>query len=277
MSRTTTALRRSFFINLLVMVSAVVLLQACGGGGKKAPPVADAVPTGYYGTNGTTLSTATVFTDTGTPVNITDLQGMIYNGRLIMMSVAQKLSYDGTITVSGNSYTGSVTVYQNGAKVSTVPALVSGTIAQGTSVSGTLAGTGAGSGTFALTYANATPVDNSMVVRLNDWLPVNNNLSLFPIAIASLQANFVSGREAGTGSFNNCVFSGRIDPIPQTHLYTVNGNMTNMSSFPCTTSAVLTPAYSGFASLRQTTTANDTLVLTISNGAYSVNGEFDRQ
>lgn len=277
MSRTLTPSRHPWIATLLLLVSWIVLLQACGGGGKKAPPVVDAVPTGYYGTNGTSNSTATVFTDTATPVNITDLQGMIYNGRLIMMSRAtQNLSYDGNITVSGSSYTGSVTVYQNRVRVST--ASVSGTINQGVSVTGTLTGTGAGSGTFTLIYGDATAVDNTMVTRSLDWTPVDANDN-FPSIDINNPAGISAGGVANLGVFARCGISGSINAIPQTHLYVVNIVMAAQAGdpFPCNSAVLLPATYSGFASLRQTTQPNDTLVLTITNGEYSMSWEFDRQ
>ena len=82
MSRTTTALRRSFFINLLIMVSAVLLLQACGGGKKAAAPSPVVSVFAYVANTGTNdISAYTLNTSTGalTPIDVDAVTSGIQN------------------------------------------------------------------------------------------------------------------------------------------------------------------------------------------------------
>ena len=117
-------------------------LQACGGGGggsgggDPTPPttVTNADPKGYYNNTGSAALASG---------NVTDLQGMIHNNRLIMLSANAGLSYDGTIAITGNNYTGTLSVYDDTLQGT---ASVSGTIMQGQAVTGTLTGAGVGSG-----------------------------------------------------------------------------------------------------------------------------------
>lgn len=118
------------------------------------------IPTGYYSGSASLKSTADA-TDGSSDVPVGDLQGMINGNRMMLMSVTTKLLYDGTITVSGNTYSGTLNVYKSGRPITvnngsgpeamTVP--VSGTLVGGLSIEGAFAAQGAGNGTFKLTYA----------------------------------------------------------------------------------------------------------------------------
>lgn len=168
---------------LLLAFGLALALVACGGGGGGGgdpAPLVNAIPTGYYINTGT----ASVLAGTGnTQVTASDLEGMIYNNRLMMQSVTQGLSYDGTIGISGNSYSGTLSVYDDGVLLGTAP--VSGTITQGSTVTGTLSGTGAGNGTFTLNYA-ATNGEVAGLSRVEDmttpFWEVQSGGALQPIA-----------------------------------------------------------------------------------------------
>ncbi|PCI10854.1 MAG: hypothetical protein COB71_12075 [Thiotrichales bacterium] len=70
-----------------------------------APPVVDADPSGYYSAGGAQNGVT----------DVTDLQAMIAGERLIMISFANSLLYDGTITsISGNDFTADFTIYTDG-------------------------------------------------------------------------------------------------------------------------------------------------------------------
>lgn len=259
-----------------LVVVAVFLLHACGGGGgggggDNPPVVPNADPTGYYTNSGT----ATVTAGSGaTSVNITDLQGIIHNNRLLMLSAAQGLSYDGTLTVNGNNFTGTVTVYDNGAMRRTTT--IRGTIAQGTTVSGTIAGTGAGGGTFVLNYA-----DNNSEVAALARVENTSSLDAWQAQIGGgttvgyefnvSAGNVIHFDEIFSGVFSNCAMNGTITPQSNTNLYTVNVALTN-----CVDSAVDGATYTGLATTRQKNNPDDTLVWIATDGTYSIAAEFVR-
>ena len=257
----------------LVVSILIGLLTACGGGGgdgggtTPAPQVPDAVPTGYYDNRGTgTLNSTTV----------TDLQGIIHNNRLMMLSATAGLSYDGSITVSGNNYSGTLSVYDDGTLVGTAP--VTGTITQGTSVSGTLTGTGAGSGSFQLLYA-ASNSETAALGRVEDttnpyWEgPIGGSVSKNVIAINS-GGNLLHAQAAFDGTFDGCNIYGTIAPIAATNLYTVT---IVFDTAGCINPDIITNNnYTGLATTRQRTTADDTLVMIATNGSYSVATDFVR-
>ncbi|MCF6258052.1 MAG: cadherin repeat domain-containing protein, partial [Gammaproteobacteria bacterium] len=109
----------------------------------------DADPVGYY------INTGTASVDDGMDgtIDINDLQAMVNGTRIIMLSAAHELLYDGTITsTNGNDFMADFTIYTSGENP--VMATASGTITGGSSITGTLAGSGVGSGTFSLIYAD---------------------------------------------------------------------------------------------------------------------------
>lgn len=261
-------LSRSLYRFALVL-SLALMLQACSGGDDDPPaPPANADPKGYYNNTGT----ATVLAGTGnTQVSITDLQGMIYNNRLIMFSLAQGLSYDGTISINGNSYSGTVNAYDDGTLVAT-SAAVSGTIVQGSTVTGTLTGTGAGSGSFTLNYAanNGEAAALSVVQRSGGWsAPVGGSTTDFRIFV---QANGDAIDDAMTadGLFRYCSMTGPITPISNTHLYTVSVDLS------CSPNDAANGTYTGLATTRtqNSGTPNDRLLFVVTNGTYSFSNEF---
>ena len=253
---------------MLAVSILVALLTACGGGGgdgggtTPAPQVPDAIPTGYYDNTGTaTLATG----------NVTDLQGIIHDNRLMMLSIATGFSYDGTITISGNNYSGTLSVYDDGSLLGT--AAVTGSITQGVRVTGALAGTGAGSGTFTLNYAanNGEAAALSKVENLGSWAGLVGGSATTLRFVINGAGTIVHDAEVFTGTFNNCDVSGVITPIAGTRLYSVNITLAS-----CATSEVTGIGYTGVATTRQKINADDTLVLMTSKGNYHLAGEFDR-
>lgn len=252
----------------ILSLTLIGMLTACGGGGggggDPVPNIVDAVPNGYYGNTGT----ASVFEeDNNTAVTIRDLQGMIYNNRFTMLSHNRQLSYDGTITVSGNNYTGTVTIFFNGARLST--ATVNGTIIQGSTVTGTLTGAGAGRGTFALNYSpkNSEPADLSIAGRV--WTrPVGNSTTVFQFSVDPVTGQMTTSTATTNGTFQDCTFGSgsTMAPISGHHLYTVTMTLTG-----CFNTALNT-AYTGLATTE--TVQDDKLPFVASNPNHSMHTNF---
>lgn len=272
MTQRTALFARSHFI-LLALALTGWWLQGCGGGGGDAPPDAD--PTGYY----TNTGSATVDDGTGmggTTV-INELQGMVTNTRLMMLSTnaTTTIAYVGDITVSGVNFTGMVTVYENNiATQANIP--VSGAIVPGSHIDGQLGGSsGLGRGDFLLNYATNDngPVNVSTVVNTLDWDATNQTVFTW-IGIddsVSPNVNIYSGSGLSATFLNNCNFSGRFDPISGTHLYIVSGAMQG-----CANPEIEDQPYSGLASVRGAN-PNDRFVLILANGEYGLIDEYTRQ
>ena len=133
-------------------------------------------PAGYYSNAGT----ANVEDAGGGALVINDLQGMVDGNRIMMMSVANELLYDGTITnmeIKGDfttDFTADFTIYTSGENP--MNATVSGTITAGSSITGTLTGSGVGNGQFSLLYA-ATNDQAAAVVSA--WLGAGGGFNEF--------------------------------------------------------------------------------------------------
>ena len=189
-----------------------------------------------------------------------------------------KLGSRGTFTVSGNDINGTVTVYEAD-KMTQQDVPLTGMITQGAKITGTLGGTGAANGTFTLNYAAAAdngPVNMGMVIRTLSWEPVTGIPPAIPFlrvvdAAASLY-NFKSG-SSGSDIFDNCDYLGRVEPIADTHLYTVSVTMAS-----CVNADILVePDYTGLASVRSEVSTNDRLILVLTNGAYDFSGEYRKR
>ena len=266
-------IRLTPFLMILLMLFAL-MLQGCGGGGGGGggAPVVNADPTGYY--------TNTGFVDVKAADNtaqrlVQDIQGMVHDGQLMMLSDTENLTYVGTFTVSGNDFSGTVTVYEGDVMVQeNVP--LSGMITEGSKITGTLGGTEVANGTFQLDYAPLVdngPVDMSMVVRLLFWRTVVINSPIPTMGVKNDSAPVPNiSSSSGSDIFNNCRFNGRIEPIANTHLYTVAVTMTSCSPGAKDVEAI--PTYTGLVSVRSEVNSNDRLILVLTNGAYDFSGEY---
>lgn len=224
--------------------------------------------TGHYDVT----TTATVRNaDDSANITITDMQAMIYNNRLIMLSKAQGFVYDGTMTLNADStYTASVTVYSAGVLQST--ATITGSVVENSSINGTLtSGTiGAGNGSFNLVYAtsNNTVSDNSRILspavdtfwggRL--YGAADNFFYLFDV-ISPNSFEYVDG--ASVGTFDSCTFNGTITPVVNSSLYLINVT----ESGNCTETAVRNRVFTGFAVSRTDSAADDILIYAMMDAA----------
>ena len=252
------------FLIFLILLGFV--LQGCGGGGGGGGSSAAADPTGYYDVTGTANVKES---DNTTDLMITDLQAMVSGNRIMIMSTANGLLYDGTITnITQNSFTADFVIYTDGKNP--VAATASGTITEGSSITGTLTGTGAGNGTFSLVYAlgnnqaaDLGRIDNSV------WdgdLAVGPNYTFSISSLGVLTSQGAAGYNVPI--FDFCEINGTVMPINGTSLYSVTAALTN-----CGTPAVNGSTYTGFATSRTNAVVDDTLVFVLSNGTYSPNGE----
>jgi hypothetical protein len=238
------------------------LMYGCGSSDSGTPPNAN--PTGYYSQGSLSVSDGTI-TDNNA------LQAMVYNDRIIMMSAANNLLYDGTITsINQSSFSATFTIYDNGQNL--VTASATGTITQGSSVTGTLSGTGLGNGTFSLTYAlgNNNPAAIARIERfpLQDWEGINGSLfqRYYKVDSAGL---LLADDTTGLGDFRNCNMGGTFIPISGVNVYTINVTVTG-----CQNTAINGTNYSGLAASRSEVNTDDRFILAVSNSTYSMYGEF---
>ncbi|MCF6211368.1 MAG: hypothetical protein L3J88_06605 [Gammaproteobacteria bacterium] len=260
---------RFTLLPVLLLALFALALQGCGDG-VRVLPQSDADPTGYYTNSGyVVVMEANNTTPRSTKA---DFQGMVYDGQFMMMSDTENLTYVGTFTVSGNDFSGTVTVYEDDVMTQeNVP--LSGMITEGSKMTGTLGGDGAANGTFRLNYAKGVdngPVDMDMVVRTLSWEPVTGtppNIPFLGVGNDSSPVPNFGAATSGSGIFNNCDFNGRIEPIANTHLYTVSVTMSS-----CVNADILGSEgkYTGLVSVRDT----DRLILALTNGAYDFSGEY---
>ncbi len=256
------------FSHLPMMLLALfaLALQGCGDGVRILPPAqSDVDPAGYY----TNTGTASVDNGAVGTIDITDLQAMVDGNQIMMMSTAEGLLYDGTITsINGDDFTADFTIYTDGDNP--ISATASGTITEGSSITGTLTGSGVGSGTFILTYAmsNNQAAD---LARIKDrfW---DGDGAVGPNYVFSIDAQGALTSQLAANFnvliFDGCEINGTVAPISGTSLYEVAATLTS-----CDEPAVDNTNYTGFAVSRTDSVADDTLVLVLSNGTYSPNGE----
>lgn len=251
--------------------ASVLLVAVSGCGGSDGPPP-NANPNGYYDVNGT----ANVDDGMGGTLQIDDLQALVHGNRIMMMSVNHGLLYDGTITsISQNTFTADFTVYTDGQ--TPVSASASGTITQGSTVTGTLTdstGTGVGNGTFRLTYATTnnqvaalSRVENTAAHMTWGAIVGNSNIA-FEVKIDGVGSVVDDVNNVG-GLFQACeIFNGTISPIAGTNLYQVNGDLDTCSDVNVRLS------YSGLATTRSDSNPDNVLVFMMTSGSYGFYGDF---
>ena len=257
--------------NLISVLSALILsftaifsLQGCSSSGDDAVVVIeDADPTGYY------TGAADVKDGGNLDLHIDDLQGMINGTRFMVMSVANTLLYDGTVTdVTVNDFTANVTIYKDGLVVSTTT--MTGAITEGSQITGTIAGTGAFNGTFTLVFAQSNSEQSAIskvenipgVVWYSQVDPVNGQM--FEID----NAGNITDVDAPTGVFGGCTITGAstISPIPNTRLYNVT-----LEFIGCSASGSI---YTGLATTKSVDSADDVLVFTYVDGTLGASADY---
>jgi hypothetical protein len=252
--------------NALLVLLAGLVLHGCGG---SSSTPANANPTGYYSNDGTALVKQS---DDTTDLSITDMQAMVSGNRIIMMSAANNLVYDGTITsINQSSYTATFTIYTNGQNP--ISATASGTITQGSSITGTLTGTGAGNGTFSVIYALSNN-DPAAITRIategtgTGWGGSTAPLSGHAYTVLNTGALAVEHNSV-SGTFNNCEMNGTFVPVAGTNVYVISVMVTN-----CTDSTINGTDYTGLAATRSRVNTDDLMIFSVSNGTFTLATEF---
>jgi hypothetical protein len=228
--------------------------------------------------------------DNTTDLEISNLQAMVAGDRIMMMGTSivdgdeVRFLYDGTITITQNSFEASFRIYTTTviSSVGTggqnpIDATASGTIDEGKSITGTLVGSGVGNGTFSLNYgvSNNQAAD---ILRIENG-PDNINWSAKIGGGAGEQEFIIDNAgsithdlSSGGGVFSTCNMDGTITPISGTSLYSVIITLTT-----CNAGGGLPNGdYTGLAASRtqDLLDPDDTLVFAVTNGTYSPNGDF---
>jgi len=261
-------------ISVLLLLAFITLaLSGCflNDDGDDPAAVVDADPTGYYIHTGGNVQ--------GGSVAVNDLQALVYDNRIMMISVAQKLFYDGTITnISGNSFTADFTIYERGGDINAAPpvtATATGAITTGSSITGTLNGSGVGSGIFTLLYDATASNTVAALSRVENVAGVNTSWEGKTGGSFATQEFFIDSLGVltevdftGGGVFSSCELDGNITPISNNSLYSVSVELTECGS------STRNGTYTGLATSRTDSTDDDTLVLAVSNGLYGMAGDF---
>lgn len=240
-------------------------------------------PAGYYGNTGT----ASVGNGAGGTQSISDFQIIASDNRFMAMSVAAGLIYDGPMTLFGDEFTATVSVYRDGLRIYTdVP--VSGTIVEGASIAGTFGGTEEGAGTFNGVYAS-TNQDEAVISRIEtgganpEWAsPIGGSTTDTAFEISSAGSALGVSDPSG-GNLAGCtvytVDGGdpvAIIPISGTSLYRVTVQLSDCVDVAKRTIDGNAGYYTGFATSRSEAAPDDVLVfmVTSANGLYATGGDF---
>ena len=198
-----------------------------------------------------------------------DLQIMISGTRIMIMSDAQALLYDGTFTVSGNDLTSTVTIYHNGNKKAAT-ATLNATITAGSQLTGTFTGTELGNGTFVSTFSNLSNTASSLAqVNNNFWLTALNESASYNFEFElRATSTLLESTAPGDPTFVNCrtLAGSSYEPIANSSLFAVT------IVFNACTNAAVDGTYTGFSQAKTATT----ITVTVSNGTYAFADDFDQ-
>ncbi|MDH5652981.1 MAG: hypothetical protein OEZ39_14085 [Gammaproteobacteria bacterium] len=212
----------------------LMLFAACSGGG-----------------GGTSNQDAGgIYTGTGTlgGTGYSDLKGIIHNNKLMIFSVNAQVLYDGTVTsITGDSFTASVNVYDNGALDSQSPVTLTGKVMSESHFNGTFAnsGTGKASGSFDLTYNAAYKNKTATFNRIDTDA---NGILTGTLYGSQNQASTFLFRTAIQFGFGNDLTTCGTSDVPVTYSSQVNVYLLS-TSFTITDSGGPVCSYSGTSGL----------------------------
>lgn len=258
---------------ILFVLTGTMLLQGCGGGGggggaTTTPPSAN--PSGYYDLNGS--ATVNLIGSTTQTQAITNLEAIVHNNRILMFSADGYELYDISInSIEGNNFSGSANVFfMAGAQRTT--STVSGTITEGSKITGTLTGSGFGNGTFSLNFNNQMGV---IPGTPSNWaLPVG--LSSTDYVFATDGAGSMTTTTTVTdGNFAGCTIdiasSNTITDIGSSKLYNVTLTFTGCSDL------AYNGTYTGLAAVQDALATALALAIVNSDGSHIVCGSFAKK
>ena len=235
----------------------------------------NADPSGYYSSGSATIKDPG---DVTSDLSLSDLKAMVNDNRMLIVSPSTPIVYDVTITdVTQNDFTADVTLYYgmdgdyNVFPPDPVVTTMTGTITEGSQISGTIEGTGIGTGSISLTYSQTNSTNSDITNVVSSWKGAINTVSqiVFDFNISNTAGDIAVGlgSNANDGIFEGCRMTGSISPIADSTLYSLSVNMTESTCGEPTFEG----DYTGFAT---TTDSNhDTLVTVFTNGTVSFSAE----
>ncbi len=233
-------------------------------------------PSGYYSSGSATIKDPA---NAANDLVLSDLKAMVNGNRMLIVSPSTSIVYDATITgVTQHDFTANVTLYYgmdsayNVLPPTPILTTMTGTITEGSQITGEIAGTGVGAGSFTLTYSqtNSTAADVANVV--SSWVGAINTISqlIFDFKISNTSGDIAVdlGSNADDGIFKSCKMLGGIESVGSSTLYTINLNLTSCYN----------PEVEGvYTGLATTTNSNhDTLVTVFTNGTASFSAELSK-
>ena len=236
---------------LCVVLLLSTLLAGCGGGGSSSStPVATADATGVW--EGT-------ITQNG--VGTFSVTGLITGGQMRFLSADGNTIYEGTVSVSGNTFTATTSNYAiDGGIFST--STLTGSVVTANSISGTFTSSDGGSGSFSLTYDPITTRGSSLATITANWFVTDGSGYSMSLTIDS--AGTLNGSDS-----DGCVYTGQVNIIdPTVNIYGI--------SLTASSCGFYDGAYSGYAVVADDTGTNDALVFTVSNANVVLLGVLDR-
>jgi len=192
--------------------------------------------------------------------------------------------YDGTISnLDGDSFSGSFKIYDTGVDPVaetidpvTFTADVTANFTEEFIITGTLSGTGPGLGAFTLNYVTSENADAafSKIENITDqtWRGnFNEGPSLYLMSIDNV-GNMSTVDRASEPAFSECnIETGTMTPVTGTGIYRVN-----LVFIDCDDLALRGIPFTGLATTKTTTDADDTMVFAVSSESIGIFGDFAR-
>jgi hypothetical protein len=251
-----------------------------------SPPIPN--PDGYY------TGTATVQDRDGNELVLANLQALVQGKRIIITHFIARPDnstpntevyfYDGIISnLDGDSFSGAFKIFDTGvdpvAKTIDPVTFTSDVTANFTEeliITGTLSGTGPGLGNFTLNYVSSENAEAAFAkienITNQTWRGnFNEGPSLYRISIDNA-GNMLTADGTLEPAFSECnIETGTMIPVTGTGIYKVN-----LVFMDCDDLDLRGVPFTGLATTKTTTDADDTMVFAISTATISAFGDFAR-
>ncbi len=228
-------------------------LFSCGGGGSGSHSSSTAQP------QSVSQSASGIWTGNvlSPKFGNTSVTGIVSQTDEVFFISEQGAQHHGQVTVSGSSFSGSLTSYApigfrfpDGSSVTTTT--VSGTVTTKSSLTGNYNG-GGDSGTFSLSYSSLYDRQSSLALVAGNWRAIDGSATF----------SFSSSGQITGSDVDGCTYTGQISVINQNfNAYKVTVTIAACGSF--------NGSYSGLAALSDTSASNDTLTGGVSNSTLSI-------